>query len=271
MVGVRLGRVALAAGCVLLLFACATAPEEKRVADAPNPASADVVAAAVTLKIKGTLGLWATNPKGVWFVRLGAPDEPPCLPAMASGEAGGPRFDATCPVDGDGRPIHEPTIFPASRIHDGTAYLLDAPPGRYVAVAIDFTFNQYGQIAGGFLVGDLVEATQVSLRPGEARYMGSYAIATAQLGVWDARQQYFERLWRAYERPKEPVAVAGLLPSLILNGPWENNQVQRATWRGTEDASRARSGFLAGLAGDLGASGWVGRFASGAGEPPDAP
>ncbi len=71
--------------------------------------------------------------------------------------------------------ISQDYVFPSTFANGGRVYLLNARPGKYAAVA---TFRSQMNTTGftTYFSKDLVGATRVDVRPGEAVFMGSYVV-----------------------------------------------------------------------------------------------
>ena len=81
---------------------------------------------------------------------------------------------------------------------DGYIYLLNAPPGRYAAVA---TFRLYQDFLDGsvsrhytYFSRDLVKATEVTVEPGRIVFMGEFIVDTSSFKDADDVQSHYDRL-----------------------------------------------------------------------------
>ena len=138
-------------------------------------------------------------------------------------------------------------IILANYVRDSRAYLLNAAPGTYVAVAV--YFNPRGLVTSmesiTYLSKELVERSKTSVRESELAFMGSFEVT--QVG-WLDQADEVQVHYRNALSPKEPPAfIAEYLSKLT-------------SYRGLPGASRveenARENFLQSAKKDLAGSAW---------------
>jgi hypothetical protein len=108
-----------------------------------------------------------------------------------------------------GDPLSQPTLIPSNYFEDGYAYLLNARPGRYAAVAVallkeggtthdGFTYPSIERIT--LLPADAIRGTLVEVDPGSGAFMGAWTLSDptwtqmADDEAADAAQRHYFRL-----------------------------------------------------------------------------
>ena len=141
---------------ILALASCAAAP--------PAPSSPDSAGLAIRVNVRAPVRLFSQDPEQVLFVRL----------------------------SGEGGSFTSGEVLPSNYEDGGYLYLLNAPPGTYVAVCCfkDMEPAPAGPAPAGFSVSfrpgstnyttyfpeDLIRETQVTVRPGQIAFMGDFVV-----------------------------------------------------------------------------------------------
>ena len=125
------------------LTGCATQP----IPEVTQPQSS---ALAIDVLVKPPMGIGSRDPVQVYFVRIEGADG-----------------------------LMQQSIIRSNYVKDSRAYLLNARPGTYVAVASMFL----GPLQRGtyitYFPRDVLEHTRVTVREGEAAFMGAYVLGTS--------------------------------------------------------------------------------------------
>jgi hypothetical protein len=141
-----------------LLAACATAP--------PLPEMTDTAGAvvAIDVRVKPPMGMGTKDPDQVYFARVD---------------------------NADG--LLQQTFIRSNHVRGSRAYLLNARPGEYVAVASVFAVSPVRPSTyTTYFPRDAIEQTRVTVRAGEMAYMGSHLLASSVGldGADDAQTHY---------------------------------------------------------------------------------
>jgi hypothetical protein len=146
-------------------------------------------------------------------------------------------------MENDGA-LSQDYVFTSNFTQGDRMYLLNARPGKYAAVA---TFRSQMNSVGftTYFSKELIEATRMDVRPGEAVFMGSYVVHMS-IGLKEA-----EPIQRHYANVLALASSKGRVSRLIPDG---------AHYRGTLDKlkrdSDARTAFLKHARDDLAESDW---------------
>lgn len=201
------------AATALLLAACATSTP------LPEPSPPQGAALAIDVLVKPPMGIGHRDPVQVIFAR----------------------------VDGaDG--LMQQTIVRSNHVKGSRAYLLNARPGTYVAVAS--LFVNPGMATGTYTTyfpRDAVEQTRTTVREGEITFMGAYVLGTS-VGLDGADEVQLH-----YKNVIAPGQGTGVL-AMAFGGSvhYRGALLER---RADEQAGRA---FFQRARDDLAGSGWVG-------------
>ena len=223
---------------------------------------------------------WLTPPLVLIGIMLGgcATTEP--IPEMSQPQSAGLGIDITqrapigiftskpdqvyfARIDGEDGLLQQ-QIVRSNYIKDGRAYLLNARPGTYVAVATFFArTTQSGPpqpgfsvtVGGGksgfttYLQKELVEYTKVSVREGDFAFMGSYMVnQSTGLDGADAVQAHYKN-----------VIAPGASTSVFLMS-LGGDAHYRGTMAERNGDEQARNEFLRNAKVDLGGSAWAARI-----------
>jgi hypothetical protein len=269
-----------------LLCACAPkGPPPPPVAMHPG-----TVGVAVTLTYKAPLSFSEQPAREVFFARVSGLNGSNCLPrehrfdearhtvSMAGALAGGmgaigaaegedgtlkeggfaEGYDPTCLYDEAGLPVWEPTLYRASRIVNGTAFLLNVPPGRYTAVAAQIP---NGNATTTLLLGsDTIDRTEVAVPEETAAYMGSFRLKYGGASKDETREMYRERILG--DEPSVASRMAGAILVGLLSGN-TSQQIDSSTIAQTDRAAppdEARKRLRAAVTRGLPGSEWAGAF-----------
>jgi hypothetical protein len=248
------------------------------------------VGVAVTLTYKVPLSFGGQPAREVFFARVSGLNGSNCLPrehrfdddrsrvslagSMAGGmgsigaaegedgtlEGGGfaEGYDPTCLYDEGGLPVWEPTVYRASRVVNGTAFLLNVPPGRYTAVAAQIP---NGNATTTLLLGsDAIDRTEVAVPEETAAYMGSFRIKYGGASKDETREMYRERILG--DEPSMATKMAGAILVGLLSGN-TNQQVDQSTIAQldrTDSPDEAQKRLRDAVARALPGSEWAGAF-----------
>lgn len=202
----------------------------------PGPAGADSAGLGIRVRVRAPVRMFSQNPEQVLFVRLAGP---------GGGFTGG-----------------EP--MPSNYQADGYLYLLNAPPGTYVAVSCFKKMEPVPaagtQTSSGFSVifqpgatnyttyfpEDMVRATQVTVRAGEVAFVGEFVV-DQDLGLdeGDATQRYYYALFGQGEQSESFLENA-------LGGDYH----YRGSLHSSSQDAVARSHFVKAGGGRLAEAGW---------------
>jgi hypothetical protein len=166
-------------------------------------------------------------------------------------------------IDGEDGLLQQ-QIVRSNYIKEGRAYLLNARPGTYVAVATFFARTTpsgppqpgFSITAGGGKSGyttyfqrELVESTKVTVREGDFAFMGSYVVKqSAGLDGADAVQAHYKN-----------VIAPGASTSVFLMG-LAGDAHYRGTLAERNSDEKARGEFLRNAKADLGNTAWAARI-----------
>lgn len=148
---------ALVAFAVIGLWGCATVP---------RPSDPQRAGVGISVTIRAPIAIFTRGAAKIYFVR----------------------------VEGGTDPYLQENLLVSNYAQGGHVYLLDIPPGRYVAVAAWFPASAPGQ-SGEFVTvfaRDVIKLTDMTLAPGSVRFMGEYVLDTAGglKGADDAQLHY---------------------------------------------------------------------------------
>lgn len=191
---------------------------------------------AIDATIKAPIGMFSNKPRQIVFARI-------------DGESG----------------ILQHSVHRSTFVEDGRAYLLNVPPGTYVAVAAFFAKSPVGSSAPpngtgvSFMIGktgyttyfseELVEHTRVTVTEGGFAYMGKYVIDQAT-GLKDA-----DRVQTHYKNVLAPgEASSGLRHMMSGDYHYRGSLVS-----GSNDGETLRA-FVAMARKDLAGTGWTMRL-----------
>jgi hypothetical protein len=91
-------------------------------------------------------------------------------------------------------------LLPSNYVEDRYVYLLNAEPGRYVAVASTRAQSGFGPLIGEthyttYFPEDMIKVTEIMVEPGNLAYMGTFSLKqTVGLDGADKTQIYFYRM-----------------------------------------------------------------------------
>jgi len=128
---------------------------------------------------------------------------------------------------------------------DGWVYLLDAPPGRYAAVAS--VSSKQGKDYVIVFSKQLIEATAVTVSPGAMAFMGEYLVDTSY------SVEHADTAQRHYLKVIRPSAIIGFTATLPTNVMFYRGSALEAK---RDQATEMR--FLSTAAGHLQGSEWNG-------------
>lgn len=209
-------------------------------ASVPPPERTDVNASIIGIKVKiraPLMKVFGTPAEIVYFVRTDTED-----------------------------PLVKDTLIPSNYASGGYLYLLNAPPGRYSAVAASYTaqsapMGSTANLGGGFSVStsvsysagimtyfpsDAIEKALVTVEPSSVVFMGEFVLDRAlSMNDADEAQMYYYR----------QVAPGAEDRNFLLRGPHFKGSLH--AWDRDEDARRE---FLAHTEGRLAESGWASIF-----------
>ena len=88
------------------------------------------------------------------------------------------------------------SLVPSTLAKEGQVFLLNARPGRYVAVAASFPHpNGRGAPFNGLFAEGMIPLTETEVRPGEMAFAGAYRVDTSRKAAQlDAAQLHYFRL-----------------------------------------------------------------------------
>lgn len=149
---------ALVAFVVIGLWSCATVP---------RPSDPQRTGIGISVTIRAPIAIFTRSAERIYFVR----------------------------AEGGKDPYSQPNLLVSNFVRGTHVYLLDIPPGRYVAVAAWFAASAPGQ-SGEFITlfaRDVIKLTDMTLPPGSVGFMGEYVLDTAGglKRVDDAQLHYF--------------------------------------------------------------------------------
>ncbi len=152
--------------------------------------------------------------------------------------------------DEEGHLFADATIL-SNYVDDNYAYLLNARPGRYAAVAVD---TAGGSALLTYLPKEVIERTQISVGPSEVVFMGEFVIdAAIGLDGADPAQLHYHSILQSGQEHG-----GGAWQAVLLGRPLS------AAYRGSlhsldegaEAGAEARSRFIAAAREKLGGAGW---------------
>jgi hypothetical protein len=145
--------------------------------------------------------------------------------------------------------LMQQTIIRSNFVKGSRAYLLNARPGEYVAVASLFVLPGMGsRTYTTYFPRDAIEQTRVTVRAGELAFMGSWVLGTSVgLDGADTTQTH-------YKNVIAPGQASGVLAMGFGGGVHYRGALIE---RRADDA--ARSTFFQGAKGDLAGSPWAAR------------
>lgn len=199
----------------LLVSGCATAPPIPELSQPQSPALA------IDVLVKPPMGIGSRDPVQVYFVRIDGPDD-----------------------------LLQQSIIRSNYVKGSRAYLLNARPGTYAAVASMFLTPglQRGTYTTYF-PRDVVERTRVAVREGEVAFMGAYVLGTSVgLEGADAMQNHYKN-----------VIAPGAPTGTFQMGLGGSVHYKGALVEGKNDES-SRSEFVLRAREDLAGSAWADRI-----------
>jgi len=204
------------AQCVIaaLLAGCAATP----IPEAREPQSAGL---AITVEIAPPMGIGSLDPEQLYFARVD---------------------------NADG--LEQQTIVRSNLVRDNRAYLLNARPGTYVAVAS--MSHGVGMRSGNYTTyfpKEVLEQTRATVREGEIAYMGSMVLETS-IGFDNA-----DEIQNHYKNVLAPGA-----PTDAVQMGFRGDVHYRGGLVERKPDDRARSEFLAAAREDLAGSAWLSRI-----------
>ena len=125
-------------------------------------------------------------------------------------------------VDGEKGLFAQDHVILSNYFADGWVYLLDAPPGRYAAVAS--VSSKQGRDDVIVFPEQLIEATVVTVSPGAMAFMGEYLVK-ASYGVEhaDVAQRHYLKIIR----PSAIIGITATLPTNVMFYKGSALQAQR--------------------------------------------
>ena len=215
----------------ILLGGCATAQP------VPEPSQPQSSGIGIEVKLRAPIGIFSNKPDSVYFTEIGTENA-----------------------------LLQKQIFRSNYAKDGRVYLLNAPPGTYVAVAA-FFFKQgapraapqspgvtlsAGPLSGGYTTyfsKDIVERTKVTVRESQFAFMGGYVVdQSAGLDGADAVQAHYKDV--VAPRATTNTILMGLSGDIHYRGALNESM----------NDEQARSQFLNNAKGDLAGSTWAARL-----------
>jgi len=176
---------------------------------------------AIEVRVKPPMGIGSRDPAQVYFVRVDGPDD-----------------------------LLQQSIIRSNYVKGSRAYLLNARPGTYAAVAS--MFRAPGLQQGTYTTyfpREVVERTRVAVREGEVAYMGAYVLGTSVgLDGADGLQSHYKN-----------VIAPGVSTGTFQMGLSGSVHYKGALVEGQNDES-SRGEFLLRAKEDLAGSGWVDRL-----------
>ena len=149
----------------IFLSGCATTPPTQPIPELSQPQSAGL---GIDVTLKAIIAAFSYTPDQIYFAKIDGKDS-----------------------------LLQQQIIPSNYAKGGRAYLLNARPGTYVAVA---AFFSYTPMLGGkttqyttYLSKELVEQTKVTVRENDFVFMGSYVVQQS-LGGPDKVQTHYQNL-----------------------------------------------------------------------------
>jgi len=148
-------------------------------------------------------------------------------------------------VDGEQGLFAQDHVILSNYSADGWVYLLDAPPGRYAAVAS--VSSKQGKDYVTVFSKQLIEATVVTVSPGAMAFMGEYLVDTSY------SVEHADTAQRHYLKVIRPSAIIGFTATLPTNVMFYRGSALEAK---RDQATEMR--FLSTAAGHLQGSEWNG-------------
>ena len=117
-------------------------------------------------------------------------------------------------------------IIPSNYSKDGYAYLFNAEPGRYIAVAAySYAVNTEQRTKAdfySFLPSDLVTLTTIELKPGQLEFMGGFLVkeSIGLKGADDVQKHYFSLMF-----PSENIDASSKLSSVVMSNMFKKQGV----------------------------------------------
>lgn len=221
------------AGSTLLAMALVGCASPQAIPDVSQPQSSGL---GIEVTLKAPIGLFSTKPDQIYFSK----------------------------VDNEGGLLQQ-VIVRSNYIKDGRAYLLNALPGTYVAVAAFFSRAPVPAAppSGGFSVSigvgrtgyttyfsqDFVEQTKVTIGPNDFIYMGSYVVdQSVGLARADAVQAHYKN-----------VIAPGAATNTFFMG-MSGDVHYRGTLIERKNDEQSRNEFLRRAKEDLAGSAWAARL-----------
>ncbi len=230
----------LTVGLLPLVAACAGGSKNVMPRTIVAPPGLTVPAVWIEVRLK-EMGVIRRKPERVLFARISGINGSPCVPreavydpdlsapASLDGVVGHPLAtvgsvdgeggfsaggDATCMYDENGLPVWDPILYKSSGVKDGKAYLDGLPPGRYTAVAAEFSSGQGNRMIVYFPTR-MINLTETAVLPGEVTYMGYYETRAPVFGDYDPLQARYREVVAAEGPDKVQRAVSAMVSALL--------------------------------------------------------
>jgi len=113
---------------------------------------------------------------------------------MRSAEAtwGRPRRIHFARLEGNTHALRAPALLESNHVRGVLVFLLDAEPGRYVAVAA--TLREEGRDVTVYFPQEMIRATEVEVGPGALGFMGSHELEQTTFRGGDDAQDHYAAL-----------------------------------------------------------------------------
>lgn len=173
----RIGN-ALVVFAAIGLYGCATVPT------VPTPSDSRRAGIGISITIRAPAAIFTVSAARIYFVRVeGGPDT-----------------------------YLQENLLVSNYAHGGYVYLLDIPPGRYVAVAAGSPSSATGQRGESVTVfaRDVIKLTDTTVAPGSVTFAGEYVLDTAGgLKAADDAQLHYLSLFEPGARTISPIMRSG--------------------------------------------------------------
>ena len=167
---------------------CATTPPPPPLPPAIDSEQRSIIG--ISLEVRAPIKAFSNNPDAVYFVK----------------------------IDEEADLFTKGNFILSNYYRDGQAYLLNAKPGRYVAVACYRKVSPLGQKSSNyttFFSKELIKLTDVTVNPGEVAFMGEYVIdSSAGLNEADSAQLQYAQIIA----PGKSTSISGSIFSAMFGG-----------------------------------------------------
>lgn len=203
---------------LLATSACAGLPP-------PKPLDSQSTAIGISVTFKGPTRLSSNGPERIYFVK----------------------------VERAGDLYRQRQYMPSNYVKGDRAYLLNAPPGRYVAVA---AFKRSTTQQGGtkefttLFSKELIKLTEVTTAPGTIGFMGEHEVRQSTLTDTDDAQLHYAGLIAPHAVSKSGVTAQ------ILRTMFSSEEFYKGTLVEAKRDKRSEEQFLAKAMKDLRKGGW---------------